>query len=112
MRRNGFNLLLLPLTVALAAGFWGCRKERPSPRLGEPVTLVFRHAKHPHYTALRELIQKFEAENPDIRIREELLPASTDEQHQFYVMNLAAGAADADVIDMDIIWVPEFARAG
>jgi multiple sugar transport system substrate-binding protein len=45
-------------------------------------------------------------------VREEILPSSTDEQHQFYVINLAAHADDFDVVDMDIIWVPEFARAG
>ncbi len=112
MARNGSYLLLLALSAALAVGCWGCRRERPAPRPGEPVTVVFRHAKHPRYTAVTELIKQFEAENPDIRIREELLPASTDEQHQFYVMNLAAGADDVDVIDMDVIWVPEFARAG
>lgn len=76
------------------------------------VTLVFKHAKHPRYTVVSELIQQFEKENPGIRVVEELLPASTDEQHQFYVLNLAAGAADFDVLDMDVIWVPEFARAG
>jgi multiple sugar transport system substrate-binding protein len=76
------------------------------------VTLVFKHAKHPRYTVVSELIQQFERENPGIRVVEQLLPASTDEQHQFYVLNLAAGAADFDVLDMDVIWVPEFARAG
>jgi multiple sugar transport system substrate-binding protein len=76
------------------------------------VTLVFKHAKHPRYTVVSELIQQFERENPGIRVVEELLPASTDEQHQFYVLNLAANAADFDVLDMDVIWVPEFARAG
>lgn len=76
------------------------------------VTLVFKHAKHPRYTVVSELIKQFEKENPGIRVVEELLPASTDEQHQFYVINLAAGSADFDVLDMDVIWVPEFARAG
>jgi len=40
------------------------------------------------------------------------LPASTDEQHQFYVINLEGRSPDFDVISMDVIWVPEFARAG
>lgn len=78
----------------------------------QPVTLVFKHAKHPRYAFLSRLIRDFEAEHPGVRVREEILPASTDEQHQFYVINLAAEAADFDVLDMDIIWVPEFARAG
>jgi multiple sugar transport system substrate-binding protein len=97
------------LAAALLAG--GCARDA-EPRPGEPVTIVFKHAKHPRYAYLARLIQQFEAEHPGIRVREEILPASTDEQHQFYVINLAGRAADFDVIDMDIIWVPEFARAG
>lgn len=95
--------------LALAALAPGCA--RP-PRADAPVTLVFKHAKHPRYQFLNKLIREFQAQHPGIRVREEILPASTDEQHQFYVINLAAEAADFDVIDMDVIWVPEFARAG
>ena len=102
-------LRTLVTLVALAAVACGGRG-RPAP--GDPVTLVFKHAKHPQYEALADLITQFESEYPAIRIREEVLPASSDDQHQFYVINLAAGADDFDVIDMDIVWVPEFARAG
>ena len=102
---SSLALLLAALLVV------GCSQYR-APRPNEPVTLVFKHAKHPRYTALSELIRQFETENPAIRVREEILPSSTDEQHQFYVINLAARADDFDVLDMDIIWVPEFARAG
>jgi multiple sugar transport system substrate-binding protein len=58
------------------------------------------------------LIQQFEAEHPQIRVREQILPSSSDEQHQFYVINLQGRSPDLDVLDLDIIWVPEFARAG
>ena len=85
---------------------------RPLSEPGEPITLVFKHAKHPESDALGDLIAEFEAAHPHIRVREEILPASSDDQHQFYVINLAADADDFDVIDIDIIWVPEFARAG
>src|SRR5712692_7908646 len=88
-----------------------CARNQVSRPVG-PITIVFKHAKHPRYAFLTEVVRKFEAENPQIRIREEILPASTDEQHQFYVINLVAGANDFDVLDMDVIWVPEFARAG
>jgi len=99
-------------SLALAAiSLSGCPRRQAS-QPDQRVTLVFKHAQHPRYAFLTELIQRFEAENPGIRVREEILPASTDEQHQFYVINLAARAADFDVLDMDVIWVPEFARAG
>ena len=107
MRRRAFAFSLGVLLGLLGNG---CARNQIRP--DEPVTLVFKHSKHPRYAALSQLIRKFEAENPRIRIREEILPASTDEQHQFYVINLAARARDFDVLDMDVIWVPEFARAG
>jgi multiple sugar transport system substrate-binding protein len=106
----GFALALIFLAAAVCV--WGCARQGTAPGADPPVTIVFKHAKHPRYAYLANLIRQFEAEHPGIRVREEILPASTDEQHQFYVINLAGRAADFDVIDMDIIWVPEFARAG
>ncbi len=45
-------------------------------------------------------------------MKSESLPWSTDEQHQFYVINLDGGGPAFDVMMLDVIWVPEFARAG
>ena len=75
--------------------------------------VVFKHGKiagDPR--PFRQLLDNFEKENPGIEVRDEMLPASTDEQHQFYVINLEGKSADFDVLSMDVIWVPEFARAG
>jgi multiple sugar transport system substrate-binding protein len=47
-----------------------------------------------------------------VRVRSETLPAASDEQHQFYVVNLEGRSAGFDVMMLDLIWVPEFARAG
>lgn len=77
------------------------------------VTLVFKHGKiagDPEPFA--RLLKSFEEKNPDIRIKDEILPAATDEQHQFYVINIEGKSADFDVLAMDVIWVPEFSRAG
>ncbi|MGH9790678.1 MAG: ABC transporter substrate-binding protein, partial [Candidatus Acidiferrales bacterium] len=104
--------LALLAAIALCLALPGCAREQGRRAADGRVTLVFKHAKHPRYVVLAELIAQFEEENPGIRVVEEILPATTDEQHQFYVINLAGGAADFDVIDMDVIWVPEFARAG
>jgi len=92
------------------AGHLGCATSQQD--AAGAVTLVFTHAKHPQAAYLTDLVRLFEAENPGIRVREEILPSSSDEQHQFYVINLAAQAGEFDVLDMDVIWVPEFARAG
>lgn len=77
------------------------------------ITLVFKHGKIAgDPAAFRRLLDRFELENPGIKVKDETLPASTDEQHQFYVINLEGKSSDFDVVSMDVIWVPEFARAG
>jgi len=78
-----------------------------------PIVLVFKHGKIPGDSEpLKRLLEKFENEHEGIKVKDEVLPASTDEQHQFYVINLEGKSADFDVLSMDVIWVPEFARAG
>lgn len=77
------------------------------------ITLIFKHGKIAgDPKPLKILLKKFEKENQGIKIKDETLPASTDEQHQFYVINLEGKSSDFDVLSMDVIWVPEFARAG
>jgi multiple sugar transport system substrate-binding protein len=98
-------LLLLILSVT------GCTSERERESAG--IVLVFKHGKiagDPQ--PFRRLLDRFERENPEIRVKDETLPASTDEQHQYYVINLEGKSRDFDVLSMDVIWVPEFARAG
>ncbi len=113
MARRRTTARVLASTVYLSAAllFLACGTHR-QPASPQPVTIVFKHAKHPHSEYLSELIQRFEAENPGIHVREEILPSDSDEQHQFYVINLAAHSRQVDVIDLDVIWVQEFARAG
>ena len=106
--RSGFAAIGVGLALVLLLG---CGRNEQT-EVGGAVTIVFKHAKHPRANFLTEIVQQFEAENPAIRVREEILPSSTDEQHQFYVINLAAQAPDFDVLDLDVIWVPEFAQAG
>ncbi|NJN35872.1 MAG: ABC transporter substrate-binding protein [Nitrospiraceae bacterium] len=50
--------------------------------------------------------------DPGVLVREELLPASSDGQHQYYAMNLDGGKAPFDLLAVDTIWVQEFAKAG
>ena len=103
---------MLILTVLLFLPFIsGCVQERDGEDKKEVV--VFKHGKiagDPE--PFRQLLDRFEKENPGIKVKDEILPASTDEQHQFYVINLEGRSSDFDVLSMDVIWVPEFARAG
>jgi len=47
-----------------------------------------------------------------VRVRSEVITWNSDEQHQFYVVNLEGGNPGFDVLMLDVIWVPEFGRAG
>lgn len=79
----------------------------------DTITLIFKHGKiagDPE--PFEKLLEKFEHENPGIKVKDETLPSSTDEQHQFYVINLEGKSSDFDIFSLDVIWVPEFARAG
>jgi multiple sugar transport system substrate-binding protein len=78
-----------------------------------PVTLVFKHARiFGGIDPIPGLLREFEAARPGVRVRNEALPSSSDDQHQFYVINLEGRSPGFDVVMLDIIWVPEFARAG
>jgi multiple sugar transport system substrate-binding protein len=99
-------VILLAATLALA----GCAD---GPAREGPITLVLKYARilgpdDPFPGLLRE----FEAAHPGVRVRGEALPWSSDEQHQFYVVNLEGRSPGFDVMMLDVIWVPEFARAG
>ncbi|HZV47660.1 MAG TPA: ABC transporter substrate-binding protein [Thermodesulfovibrionales bacterium] len=107
MNKTMTNIALLILCLV-------CASCVPSEKYDSKKTvIVFKHGKIAGDPAQFErLIGKFEAENPGIIVKDEVLPASTDEQHQFYVINLEGKSSDFDVLSMDVIWVQEFARAG
>jgi trehalose/maltose transport system substrate-binding protein len=101
------------LLVALLLAVLGCTKGERRDTGSVSVIVVFKHGKIAgDPKPFRELLDRFEREHPGIRVKDETLPASTDEQHQFYTINLESKSADFDVLSMDVIWVPEFARAG
>lgn len=77
-----------------------------------PTTVVFKHGKlSGDGRVLSDLLRDFERRHPGIHVREELLPADSDRQHQYYAMNLDGGKAPFDLLAIDTIWVQEFAKA-
>ena len=106
MRRWARALLLACAAVLLPA----CGADGPAP--GSTV-IVFKHGKlFGDPAPLRGLLDEFERLHPGIVVREQTLPASSDEQHQFYAINLQAKSRAFDVLAVDVIWVAEFAHAG
>ena len=88
----------------------------PSDRAGlepEITTLVFKHGKvagDPR--AMAAILREFESRHPGVQVREEILPSSSDQQHQFYAVTLEGKQAPFDLFAVDTVWVQEFARAG
>jgi multiple sugar transport system substrate-binding protein len=88
----------------------GCTSGQPE---SGPVTLVFKYARIlGNADPLPDLLRSFEAAHPGVRVKGEALPWTSDDQHQFYVINLEGRSPGFDVMMLDCIWVPEFARAG
>jgi multiple sugar transport system substrate-binding protein len=99
--------------VALAAALIvssGCGERQPADRAGP---LVFYHARMPgDADPLPSLLREFEREHPGLTVEQHPLPWTADVQHQFYAINLEGRSPGFDVLMLDVIWVPEFARAG
>jgi ABC-type glycerol-3-phosphate transport system substrate-binding protein len=57
-------------------------------------------------------LARFMAANPGIKVVQRVTPDAADQKHQLYVQWLNAGASDPDVLQLDVIWTPEFAAAG
>jgi trehalose/maltose transport system substrate-binding protein len=78
-----------------------------------PVTVVFRH--QPLWAdpaAFQAFLERFQRESPDVQVRAETLPNGSDIAREMFVAALEGGADDFDVFAIDVIWAPEFARAG
>jgi len=61
---------------------------------------------------LRRQVTAFMEENPDLRVVVQRTPDDASQRHQLYVQWLAARTGRPDVLQLDVIWTPEFAAAG
>ena len=96
--------------LALLALLVGCT---PGASERAPITLVFKHAKIlGPADPVPELLREFERRHPGVSVKAESLSWNSDDQHQFFVINLEGRGAAFDVMMLDVVWVAEFARAG
>jgi multiple sugar transport system substrate-binding protein len=61
---------------------------------------------------LRRQLARFAKARPDIRVVQRATPDAADQRHQLYVQWLNAGASEPDILQLDVVWTPEFAAAG
>jgi multiple sugar transport system substrate-binding protein len=61
---------------------------------------------------IRRQLDRFREANPSIDVALRVTPDAADARHQLYVQWLNARASDPDVLQLDVVWTPEFAAAG
>lgn len=61
---------------------------------------------------LRGQLARFMRRHPEIRVVQRRTPDAADQRHQLYVQWLNAWSHDPDVLQLDVVWTPEFAAAG
>src|SRR5262245_38015350 len=61
---------------------------------------------------LRRQLARFQELHPHIRVEFHKTPDAADQKHQLYVQWLNARARRPDILQLDVIWTPEFAAAG
>jgi ABC-type glycerol-3-phosphate transport system substrate-binding protein len=93
-------LLLLLLT--------GCGPREPS----TPTLAVSGSALGAEGEVLARQVHRFEAAHPGLRVSLQSAPDDATQRHQLYVQWLNAHAGAPDVLQLDVIWTPEFAAAG
>jgi multiple sugar transport system substrate-binding protein len=97
------------LIALIAALLSACQDDRPPDGIEVtfPISALGAEAQ-----VLRTQLARFMAERPGIRVVQRETPDAADQRHQLYVQWLNAGASDPDVLQLDVIWTPEFAAAG
>lgn len=102
-------VLLLCVSLTLCS----CSRGNEDGASTPSTVVVFKHGKlFGDPRTFEGLLREFERRHPGVIVREELLPSSTDQQHQFYAINLEDQRATFDLLAVDVIWVQEFAMAG
>ncbi len=96
------------LTTALLASACGGGSSLPGPAV---VTFPISALGAEGQVLVRQL-SRFMKENPGIKVVQRVTPDGADQKHQLYVQWLNAGASDPDILQLDVIWTPEFAAAG
>jgi ABC-type sugar transport system permease subunit/ABC-type glycerol-3-phosphate transport system substrate-binding protein len=79
----------------------------------QPITLTFSgSAVGVEGQVFDRQLARFVAAHPGVQVRRHPTPDDADQRHQLYVQWLNARSATPDVLQLDVVWTPEFAAAG
>jgi len=85
-----------------------CRVERDA----RPVITFSGSALGTEGQVVRRQIARFMQAHPDLVVRVQPTPDDATQRHQLYVQWLNAHVGDPDIVQLDVVWTPEFAAAG
>ena len=94
------------VTAAVCLAAIGCRGADPSAAVTFSGSAVGREAE----VVRAQLARWSAAGGVEVEIR--ATPDSADQRHQLYVQWLNARSTEPDVLQLDVVWTPEFAAAG
>lgn len=63
-------------------------------------------------TLVAKQLKQFMVLNPGIRVELQRTPDDASQRHQLYVQWLNARVGNPDILQLDVVWTPEFAAAG
>ncbi|MGD8494968.1 MAG: ABC transporter substrate-binding protein [Gemmatimonadales bacterium] len=107
--RRADGIVCALLLAVLALPFSACSR----PGAGGAVEVVFPgSAVGAEAEILQRQLARFMDAHPDIRVVQRRTPDAADQRHQLYVQWLNAGASQPDILQLDVVWTPEFAAAG
>lgn len=113
-------LAIIASLIVTGSILTGCSKpkqEQPAstqaaaPKQNENVTITYAHGKD-STPATKAMLQAFQNKYPNIKVNDQELPSSSDQQHNTFVTSLSAGDDSIDIVRIDVIWPSEFASAG
>jgi multiple sugar transport system substrate-binding protein len=101
--------LALPVAAAL---LWAALAARCTTAPGPDVLTFSGSGLGREAEIVRAQLARFAERHPGTRVELQVAPDAADQRHQLYVQWLNAHADEPDVLQLDVIWTPEFAAAG
>jgi multiple sugar transport system substrate-binding protein len=97
------------LLIALAGILPGCTR---TPNKNETVLTFSGSALGAEGTLVAKQLKRFMQLHPDVRVELQRTPDDASQRHQLYVQWLNARVGNPDILQLDVVWTPEFAAAG
>jgi multiple sugar transport system substrate-binding protein len=84
----------------------------PASKKGETVLTFSGSALGAEGTLVQKQLKRFAQLNPGIRVELQRTPDDANQRHQLYVQWLNARVGNPSILQLDVVWTPEFAAAG